>query len=53
MQASYTHGFVMEFANDEDRMYYVKEDPAHKAFVESLKGVIAGAGVVDFVAGEF
>ncbi len=43
----------MEFANDEDRMYYVREDPAHAAFVEGLGEVVTAAGVVDFVAGEF
>lgn len=52
-KASYTHGFVVEFANDKDRMYYVEEDPAHLAFVASLAGVVRDAGVVDFVADAF
>ncbi|KAL9007572.1 MAG: hypothetical protein Q9173_007188, partial [Seirophora scorigena] len=53
VKASFTHGFVVEFANDADRMYYVEEDPAHLAFVESLKGVVTNAGVVDFVPDAF
>ncbi|KAL8921512.1 MAG: hypothetical protein Q9208_005666 [Pyrenodesmia sp. 3 TL-2023] len=53
LKASFTHGFVVEFANDEDRMYYIKEDLAHLSFVDDLKEVITAAGVVDFVAGEF
>ncbi|KAI4130017.1 MAG: hypothetical protein LQ338_001951 [Usnochroma carphineum] len=52
-KVSFTHGFVMEFASDEDRMYYVKEDPAHQGFVKSLEGVVAKVGVLDFVPDVF
>lgn len=31
-----THGFIMGFQNDADRLYFLKVDPAHKAFVEHL-----------------
>lgn len=48
-----THAFVVEFASAADRDYYVKEDPTHKAFVQSLNGVIEKAQVVDFTDGVF
>ncbi|EAA65797.1 hypothetical protein AN1204.2 [Aspergillus nidulans FGSC A4] len=43
-----THAFVVEFANEEDRAYYLEKDPAHLEFVGSLKDVIEKAQVVDF-----
>ncbi|PLB54769.1 stress responsive A/B barrel domain protein [Aspergillus steynii IBT 23096] len=43
-----THAFVMEFANEEDRAYYVSQDPAHKAFVQSLDGLVEKVQVIDF-----
>ncbi|VUC25446.1 unnamed protein product [Clonostachys rosea] len=49
LQDGITHVFIVEFEKSADRDYYVKEDPAHKAFVEkSLKGAIVKAQVVDF-----
>ena len=47
----YSHGFIVEFANEEDRRFYVEEDAAHRAFVEGLGGVVGGIGVLDFEAG--
>lgn len=38
----------MEFANAEDRAYYVSNDPAHQAFMKSLGGIVEKAQVVDF-----
>ncbi|KAF8851423.1 stress responsive A/B barrel domain-containing protein [Acephala macrosclerotiorum] len=48
-----THGFVVEFENDEDRKYYLEKDPAHLGFVKSIGGVVARAQVIDFVPGVF
>ena len=55
----FTHGFVAEFENEEDRAYYITEDPAHIAFGASMEGLIAkppdkgGAGVMDFTPDVF
>lgn len=43
-----THAFVVEFANKEDRDYYVQKDPVHQAFIKSLDGVIEKTQVIDF-----
>lgn len=43
-----THAFVVEFANAEDRDYYVQKDPAHQKFVRSLDGLIEKAQAIDF-----
>ncbi|KAH8692298.1 stress responsive A/B barrel domain protein [Talaromyces proteolyticus] len=48
IQSGITHAFVVEFANKEDRDYYVKNDPAHQEFVQSLDGIIEKAQVIDF-----
>lgn len=52
-QAGYTHAFVVEFASEEDRKYYVEEDPAHWEFKKSLKGLMPNVGVMDFTPGEY
>jgi len=52
-QGDTTHGFVMWFDSEEDRDYYVNEDPAHKAFVQSAGPIIKAVRVVDFEPGEF
>lgn len=52
-QGGYTHGFVVEFENDQDREYYLKGDPAHREFVRSLSDVIQSAGIVDFNPGVY
>ncbi|KYK53985.1 hypothetical protein DCS_05934 [Drechmeria coniospora] len=46
-----THGYICEFDNEEDRIYYLEEDPAHKEWVQHVKPYLAGAQVVDFVPG--
>ncbi|RYP78388.1 hypothetical protein DL771_000573 [Monosporascus sp. 5C6A] len=46
-----THGYICEFDNEEDRAYYLEEDPAHKEWVQHVKPYIAGAQVIDFVPG--
>jgi Stress responsive A/B Barrel Domain len=48
-----THVFVSEFENEEDRKYYLEQDPAHLSFVKSIGNIVARAHVVDFVPGEF
>ncbi|KAF9894253.1 hypothetical protein FE257_007755 [Aspergillus nanangensis] len=54
IQNGISHAFVVEFANVADRDYYVKEDPVHQAFIQSLSGgVIEKAQVVDFTPGVF
>ncbi|KAJ4313301.1 hypothetical protein N0V84_009478 [Fusarium piperis] len=31
-----THGFIIEFRNDADRVYFLDVDPAHKEFVKHI-----------------
>jgi hypothetical protein len=47
-QHGFTHAFVVEFANTEDRDYYVKSDPAHLDFVGKASGVVEKALVMDY-----
>lgn len=46
-----THGFVLEFRNQEDLDYYLTEDPVHRAFSEDVvkRGLLEDSVVV----GEF
>ncbi|MCJ1244046.1 hypothetical protein MMC30_001243 [Trapelia coarctata] len=53
LQGGISHGFVVHFANEEDREYYISKDPAHLAFVKSLEGIVERAQVVDYVPGVF
>ncbi|KAK5120194.1 hypothetical protein LTR85_006400 [Meristemomyces frigidus] len=50
---AFSHGFVSEFQSEEDRKYYLEQDPAHLAFVKSLDGVVQNVRVVDFEPGKF
>lgn len=43
----------MWFDSEEDRDYYVNEDPVHKAFAQSVLPIIQGLRVVDFETGVF
>ncbi|OCL09562.1 hypothetical protein AOQ84DRAFT_18479 [Glonium stellatum] len=52
-QGGFSHGFVVEFENNEDRKYYLEKDPEHLAFVKSLEGVVQNVRVVDFEPGKF
>jgi len=52
-QGAFTHGFICEFQNAEDRKYYLEKDPAHLEFVASLENVIQNVRVVDFEPGVF
>ncbi|WPH04959.1 Hypothetical protein R9X50_00785600 [Acrodontium crateriforme] len=53
LQGAFTHGFISEFANEEDRKYYLEKDPDHLAFVKSLDGLVENVRVVDFEPGKF
>jgi hypothetical protein len=44
---------MSEFDNEEDREYYLHKDPAHKAFIENIAGIVAVGQVVDFMPGVF
>ncbi|KJZ76796.1 hypothetical protein HIM_03673 [Hirsutella minnesotensis 3608] len=53
VQGGITHAFVVEFASQEDRDYYVHEDPAHRAFVELMLPKLVKAQIIDFSPGVF
>ncbi|KAF2479117.1 hypothetical protein BDY17DRAFT_327908 [Neohortaea acidophila] len=53
LQGAFTHGFVSEFQNQEDRKYYLEQDPEHLAFVATLKNVVMNVRVVDYEPGKF
>ncbi|CAK7215449.1 hypothetical protein SEUCBS140593_002537 [Sporothrix eucalyptigena] len=53
LQGGITHGFVVEFDSTADRDYYVKNDPAHQAFIKTLDGLVTKAVVVDFTDGQY
>lgn len=40
VQRGITHIFVMRFANDADRQFYLNEDPAHLELAERLRSVV-------------
>lgn len=48
-----THGFVVEFENEQDRGYYVDEDPAHREFAKGVEGLVTNVTVVDYVPGVY
>jgi stress responsive alpha/beta barrel protein len=48
-----THVFVEEFETEEDRKYYLEEEPGHKEFVKSLGGLVEKVQVIDFIPGIF
>ncbi|KAG8995224.1 hypothetical protein FRB94_009333 [Tulasnella sp. JGI-2019a] len=58
----FDHAFVVEFATDADRQYYLKTDPAHAQFKKLYEPLVADDGtpanngdilVLDFVPGVF
>ncbi|ROV90949.1 hypothetical protein VPNG_10081 [Cytospora leucostoma] len=53
LQNGITHAFVFEFENEQDREFYLKEDPAHLEFVKSIAGVVSKVQVIDFTPGLF
>ncbi|KAJ8124628.1 hypothetical protein O1611_g9012 [Lasiodiplodia mahajangana] len=48
-----THCFVAKFESEEDRKYYLESDPAHLAFIASIKDKVEKVQVLDFTPGEF
>ncbi|EME89450.1 uncharacterized protein MYCFIDRAFT_28677 [Pseudocercospora fijiensis CIRAD86] len=53
LQGGFSHGFVSEFQNEEDREFYLERDPVHLEFVKSLEGIVVNVRVVDFEPGKF
>jgi predicted GNAT superfamily acetyltransferase len=53
LQGGFSHGFVVEFENEEDREYYLNKDPEHLAFVDYVKQLVQNIRVVDFEPGKF
>lgn len=52
-QHGFTHAFVVQFANTDDRNYYVEKDPAHDAFKKMIGAIVEKVGVLDFANGNF
>ncbi|UPX17143.1 uncharacterized protein EKO05_0007518 [Ascochyta rabiei] len=53
LQNGMSHAFILRFNSDEERDYYVKEDPAHQAFKDAAAAVVENTIVVDFQEGVF
>ncbi|KAF1926097.1 stress responsive A/B barrel domain-containing protein [Didymella exigua CBS 183.55] len=53
LQDGLSHAFILRFTSKDDRDYYVKDDPAHKAFKEAAAAVVEKTVVVDFQEGVF
>ncbi|EAQ88833.1 hypothetical protein CHGG_05452 [Chaetomium globosum CBS 148.51] len=45
--------FVVQFANADDRNYYVEHDPVHQAFKQEIKPLVEATTVLDFTNGKF
>lgn len=55
-QKGYSHLFVMEFENTDDRDYYVSKDPAHQDYVKMLttgEFPVEEVQVLDFTEGDY
>lgn len=53
LQKGLTHAFVVEFESVEDRDYYIAKDPAHLAFVDSVKPILKDVQVADYEPGVY
>ncbi|GAB1320945.1 Stress responsive A/B barrel domain-containing protein [Madurella fahalii] len=53
LQDGLTHGFVVQFANLNDREYYVEHDPAHQDFKKEIEPLVKKVTVLDFTNGSF
>ncbi|KAI0165332.1 dabb-domain-containing protein [Hypoxylon sp. FL1284] len=51
LQNGYTHAFFVEIENNEDRKYFLTEDPAHQEFLASIVGVVDKVQILDFTHG--
>jgi hypothetical protein len=52
-QQGISHAFIVQFHSNEDRTYYVEQDPAHQAFKAAAADVLENVIVVDFQEGVF
>ncbi|KAK4163977.1 stress responsive A/B barrel domain-containing protein [Cladorrhinum sp. PSN259] len=52
-QHGFTHGFVVQFENTDDRNYYVEQDPAHKSFKKLIEPIVEKVTVIDYTNGVF
>ncbi|KAK4187126.1 stress responsive A/B barrel domain-containing protein [Podospora australis] len=53
LQDGFTHAFVVQFDNTDDRNYYIEQDPAHKAFQKEVDPILEKVTVLDFTKGVF
>lgn len=53
LQGGFTHGFVVEFASEADRDYYVSQDQIHQAFVKKHSSRFEDVRVVDYAKGVY
>ncbi|KAJ5089478.1 stress responsive A/B barrel domain protein [Penicillium argentinense] len=53
IQNAISHAFVVEFSSAADREYYVRNDPVHQEFIQSVGGLLEKAQVIDFTDGIF
>lgn len=53
LAAGLTHAFVVGFRTTWERDYYVRDDPYHLSFVESIGDIVERAVVLDFEPGRF
>ncbi|KFY59675.1 hypothetical protein V496_05580 [Pseudogymnoascus sp. VKM F-4515 (FW-2607)] len=51
--AGLTHGYILEFKDDEDRDYFLDKDPSHKAFVDAISQESDDYLVLDFTPGVY
>lgn len=48
-----SHAFILQFSSNEDRDYYVNQDPVHQAFKDAAAAAVEKTLVVDFQDGVF
>ncbi|KAF2256383.1 hypothetical protein BU26DRAFT_414758 [Trematosphaeria pertusa] len=53
LQDGISHAFIVQFYTNEDRTYYVDEDPVHQAFKDAVSPYLEKTQVVDFQEGVF
>ncbi|KAJ5651660.1 hypothetical protein N7507_009086, partial [Penicillium longicatenatum] len=51
LQNGFTHAFIIEFENNDDRDYCVHHDTMHQDLVKSFDSILGKAQVVDFSHG--
>lgn len=53
LQDGLTHAFVVEFRSVWERDYYVRDDPDHRVFKDSIEKIVDKVVVMDFEPGRF